>query len=108
MEGGHVKWAGYGRFIWGGNFEPNDKEDLALQDPEEETSSANVWRQEQVWRAAGMGERASEHEAGAGGGGQLEEMERLSRAGLGGLMEGRAVVRNLSFILTTVGGIEGF
>ena len=32
----------------------------------------------------GWGERASEHEAGAGGGGQSEEMERLSRAGLGG------------------------
>lgn len=99
-----MKWAGYGRFIWGGNFEPNDKEDLALQYPEEETSSAKAWRQEQVWCAPGMGERASEHEAGAGGGGQLEEMERLSRAALGGAHGGEGGGQEFKFYSDHSGG----
>ena len=51
-------------------------------------------------------ERASKHEAGAGGGGQLEEMERLLVEE--GLMEGRMVVKKLIFILTTMASIEKF
>ena len=51
-------------------------------------------------------ERASKHEAGAGRGGQLEEMERLLVEE--GLMEGRMAVKKLIFILTTMASIEKF